>query len=125
MNDEVNNQHIESKRCAHGFYEDACLLCPSSTVKMTIGAREAFEQFIKNSPNYNKLVFIHGERLFIFEDGQYKNLHVQLAWEVWQEQQKKIDDAENYLHVALNSIENQEICKEYLQSAVNALRGEA
>ena len=83
MNDAVNNQHIESNRCIHGFYVDACLLCPSSVVTMT-KAREAFEQFIKNSPNYNKLVLIHGEHLFIFEDGQYKNLHVQLAWEVWQ-----------------------------------------
>ena len=47
-------------------------------------SKTAFEQFIKNSPNYNKLLLIHGERLFIFENGQYKNLHVQLAWEVWQ-----------------------------------------
>lgn len=105
MNDEVNNQHIESKRCIHGFYVDACLLCPSSTVKMTMtGAREAFEQFIKNSPNYNRLVFIHGERLFIFEDGQYKNLHVQLAWEVWQEQQKKIDELQKRVDAALKMI---------------------
>ena len=88
-------------------------------------SKTAFEQFIKNSPNYNKLVFIHGERLFIFEDGQYKNLHVQLAWELWQAQQKRIDDAENYLHVALNSVDDETLCKSYLLSAVNALRGEA
>lgn len=62
-------------------------------------SKTAFEQFIKNSPNYNKLVFIHGERLFIFEDGQYKNLHVQLAWEVWQAQQKRIDAIEQEVRI--------------------------
>lgn len=60
-------------------------------------SKTAFEQFIKNSPNYNKLVFIHGERLFIFEDGQYKNLHVQLAWEVWQEKENLINQAKDVM----------------------------
>ncbi|MFW1952198.1 hypothetical protein [Acinetobacter beijerinckii] len=44
--------------------------------------REQFEQSIMNSPSYQKLVFQHGERLFIFEDGQYKIAAVQLAWEL-------------------------------------------
>lgn len=60
-------------------------------------SKTVFEQFIKNSPNYNKLVFIHGERLFIFEDGQYKNLHVQLAWEVWQEKENLINQTKDVM----------------------------
>lgn len=44
--------------------------------------REQFEQSIKSAPSYQKLVFQHGERLFIFEDGQYKIAAVQLAWEL-------------------------------------------
>lgn len=119
MNDPVNNQHIESNRCIHGFYVDACLLCPSSVVTMT-KAREAFEQFIKNSPNYNKLLLIHGERLFIFEDGQYKNLHVQLAWEVWQEQIKSASDA---IKVAMGLTDDDIVSRRYLQPALDALHG--
>lgn len=46
--------------------------------------REQFEQSIINSPSYQKLIFQHGERLFIFEDGQYKIAAVQLAWELCQ-----------------------------------------
>lgn len=44
--------------------------------------REQFEQVIKNTLGYQNLVFQHGERLFIFEDGQYKIPAVQLAWEL-------------------------------------------
>ncbi|MEI5717902.1 hypothetical protein WBV54_09560 [Acinetobacter baumannii] len=46
--------------------------------------REQFEQIIKNTPSYQKLVFQHGERLFIYECGQYKIAAVQLAWEICQ-----------------------------------------
>lgn len=46
--------------------------------------RQAFEQNIKSLPSYQKQLFIHGERLFIIEDGQYKIAAVQLAWELWQ-----------------------------------------
>ena len=81
----------------------------------------------------------------------YINDAVQEAWNAWQEQQKmidalkaenaelhsanvnmlnaklnmqkSIDDAENYLHVALNSVDDETLCKSYLLSAVNALRG--
>ncbi|MFC3902535.1 hypothetical protein SAMN05421749_103291 [Acinetobacter marinus] len=55
----------------------------------------------------------------------------------WQVQQKRIDvlqerlshaldavdEAENYLHVALNSVDDETLCKSYLLSTVNALRG--
>lgn len=70
-------------------------------------SKTAFEQFIKNSSNYNKLVFIHGERLFIFEGGQYKNLHVQLAWEVWQAQQKRVDELELTIKRAVTFVDLQ------------------
>lgn len=46
--------------------------------------REAFEQHIKSLPSYEKQLIIHGERLFIIENGQYKIAAIQLAWELWQ-----------------------------------------
>lgn len=46
--------------------------------------REQFELNIKSAPSYQKLVFQHGERLFIYEDGQYKIAALQLAWELCQ-----------------------------------------
>lgn len=43
-----------------------------------------FEEVLKTLPTYQKQVFIHGERLFIIENGQYKIAAIQLAWELWQ-----------------------------------------
>lgn len=54
--------------------------------------RSDFENSIKCSSSYEKLVYQHGERLFIFDDGKYKIAAVQLAWEVFKEQQSKIDE---------------------------------
>lgn len=53
---------------------------------------EWFEHTVKSTSKYQNLVFIHGERLFIMENGQYKIAAVQLAWEIHQEQQKQIDE---------------------------------
>lgn len=42
-----------------------------------------FEQWIKSTSHYSKLMLIHGERLFIKHDSQYKILAIQLAYEAW------------------------------------------
>lgn len=42
-----------------------------------------FEQWVKSTSHYPKLMLIHGERLFIKEDDQYKILAIQLAYEAW------------------------------------------
>lgn len=54
--------------------------------------RSEFENSIKWSSSYEKLVYQHGERLFIFDDGKYKIAAVQLAWELWEKQQSKVDE---------------------------------
>ena len=111
-------------------------------------AREAFEKWYAS--NFAEKFVNVGAQLEKRGD-QYIDFHAQDMWEVWQEQQKKIealkaenaelhsanvnmlnaklsmqksiDDAENYLHVALNSVDDETLCKSYLLSAVNALRG--
>ena len=42
-----------------------------------------FEQWVKSTSHYPKLMLIHGERLFIKDGGQYKILAIQLAYEAW------------------------------------------
>ena len=109
MNDEVNNQHIESKRCIHGFYVDACLLCPSSTVKMTMTeAREAFErheakvaqvpyeEFKLRFDSYEEKI---GER---YIDGSLRHKHWVIWLASWQEQQRRIDQLEMNLRFVID-----------------------
>ena len=76
-------EHASSSGVNHG----ACVVgngrCDEGVWDMR-EVREAFEQSVKASPSYQKLIFIHGERLFIIEDGQYKIAAIQLAWELWQ-----------------------------------------
>ncbi|AZC05864.1 hypothetical protein DKE44_005880 [Acinetobacter nosocomialis] len=54
--------------------------------------RQDFEETLKASASYQKLVFMHGEKLFIFDEGMYKIASVQLAWEIYCEQQAVIID---------------------------------
>lgn len=54
--------------------------------------RSEFEDSIKRSVSYEKLVYQHGERLFIFDDGKYKIAAVQLACEIFQEKQTEVDE---------------------------------
>lgn len=44
---------------------------------------EDFEQWVKTTDHYRELIFLHGERLFIKENGQYKILALRLAYEAW------------------------------------------
>lgn len=62
--------------------------------------RKEFEKLIASSPSYLKLVFQHGERLFIFEDCQYKIAAVQLAWELEQHNQSQVDELQKRLDAA-------------------------
>lgn len=43
-----------------------------------------FEQWVKSTSHYPKLMLIHGERLFIKDGDQYKILAIQWAYEAWQ-----------------------------------------
>lgn len=54
--------------------------------------RSEFENSIKWSSSYEKLVYQHGERLFIFDDGKYKIAAVQLAWEMFKEKQTQVNE---------------------------------
>lgn len=44
---------------------------------------EQFEDFIKQSPRYTRLIFCYGPQLFIRDGDQYRNLAIQIAWEAW------------------------------------------
>ena len=54
--------------------------------------KSEFENSIKRSSSYEKLVYQHGERLFIFDDGKYKIAAIQLAWEIFKEKHTKVDE---------------------------------
>ena len=108
-------------------------------------AQVPYEEFKLRFDSYEEKI---GER---YIDGSLRHKHWVIWLASWQEQQKmidalkaenaelhsanvnmlnaklsmqkSIDDAENYLHVALNSVDDETLCKSYLLSAVNALRG--
>ena len=54
-----------------------------------------FQEWLQTTPEYQTLVFQHGERLFIQRDGEYENLTVRLAYRVWGKQQVNIDQLNN------------------------------
>ena len=54
-----------------------------------------FQEWLKTTPEYQTLVFQHGERLFIQRDGEFENLNVRLAYRVWGKQQVNIDQLNN------------------------------
>ena len=54
-----------------------------------------FQEWLKTTPEYQTLVFQHGERLFIQRDGEFENLAVRLAYRVWGKQQVNIDQLNN------------------------------
>ena len=54
-----------------------------------------FQEWLKTTPEYQTLVFQHGERLFIQRDGEFENLTVRLAYRVWGKQQVNIDQLNN------------------------------
>ncbi|SFS98842.1 hypothetical protein SAMN05444586_101566 [Acinetobacter bohemicus] len=46
--------------------------------------KEQFEKFFMSQPFYLQLKYIHGERLFDFDEGiGYRNLTVQIAYVCW------------------------------------------
>ena len=54
-----------------------------------------FQEWLKTTPEYQTLVFQHGERLFLQRDGEFENLTVRLAYRVWGKQQVNIDQLNN------------------------------
>ena len=54
-----------------------------------------FQEWLKTTPEYQTLVFQHGERLFIQRDGEFEILTVRLAYRVWGKQQVNIDQLNN------------------------------
>lgn len=54
-----------------------------------------FKEWLKTTPEYQTLVFQHGERLFIQRNGEFENLTVRLAYRVWGKQQVNIDQLNN------------------------------
>ncbi|MEX5380552.1 hypothetical protein [Acinetobacter towneri] len=54
-----------------------------------------FQEWLKTTPEYQTLVFQHGERLFIQRDGEFENLTVRLAYRVWGKQKVNIDQLNN------------------------------
>lgn len=68
--------------------------------------RSEFENSIKWSSSYEKLVYQHGERLFIFDDGKYKIAAVQLAWEIFKQQQSKVDELQKKLRFRKKAYKN-------------------
>ena len=54
-----------------------------------------FQEWLKTTPEYQTLVFQHGERLFIQRDGEFENLTVRLAYRVWGKHQVNIDQLNN------------------------------
>ena len=79
--------------------------------------RSEFENSIKWSSSYEKLVYQHGERLFIFDDGKYKIAAVQLAWAIFKEKQAEVDELQKRVDASL-------IAFEKLKDEINELHGQ-
>lgn len=78
-----------------------------------------FQEWLKTTPEYQTLVFQHGERLFIQRDGEFENLTVRLAYRVWAEKQNRINDALEDLEYPAAPWD------ETIASVVKVLRGES
>ncbi|WP_267581463.1 hypothetical protein [Acinetobacter pittii] len=57
--------------------------------------RQDFEKSIKATASYQNLIYMHGEKLFIFDQGKYKIAAIQLAWEIYCERQQEVEQLEN------------------------------
>lgn len=83
-----------------------------------------FQEWLKTTPEYQTLVFQHGERLFIQRNGEFENLTVRLAYRVWGKQQVNIDQLNNVLDERtkewLQAIE----CGTYFENVAKPLKEE-
>lgn len=68
--------------------------------------KSEFENSIKLSSSYEKIVYQHGERLFIFDDGKYKIAAVQLAWEIFKEKQNEVYELQKRVDAAQKLIDD-------------------
>lgn len=80
-----------------------------------------FQEWLKTTPEYQTLVFQHGERLFIQRDGEFEILTVRLVYRVWLKLYGRVLKLENDMHAALHSTHDEELCRHIL---VTALRGD-
>lgn len=71
--------------------------------------KSEFENSIKRSSSYEKLVYQHGERLFIFDDGKYKIAAVQLAWEIFKEKQTEVDELQKENSALVHVVKSRDI----------------
>lgn len=103
---------FEDNRVFGRLEDGQTFMCFEGDVEVLIGRggekamRENFEKLTASSPSYLKLVFQHGERLFIFEDGQYKIAAVQLAWELEQHNQSRVDELQKRVDAAQKLIDD-------------------
>lgn len=81
--------------------------------------RHDFESSIKCSDSYAKLIYMHGEKLFIFDDGKYKIAAMQLAWEIYcdrfdeieglKKKQAKVEELQKRVDAALEEMEHESL----------------
>ncbi|MEO4185214.1 hypothetical protein ABH305_05075 [Acinetobacter pittii] len=91
--------------------------------------RHDFESSIKCSDSYAKLIYMHGEKLFIFDDGKYKIAAMQLAWEIYcdrceeikllKAQQAKVEELQTKLKQAYEDVDTFATAHEALEQRVD------
>lgn len=54
---------------------------------------KAFQNWFEKQDFFANLRFIHGDKIFIADNGVYRVLAVQISWLTWQQQQNRIDVA--------------------------------
>lgn len=71
-------------------------MCNECDVQV-IEHKDAFEEWVKASPEFNTLIFSYGDRLFIKRDGEYAVLAVRLAHRLWLSKSGQIQALEELL----------------------------
>ena len=62
----------------------------------------AFVAWLKTTPEYKTLIFIHGERLFLRRHNGFDVLAVQLAYKAWQQSKVNIESLQNENDILLS-----------------------
>lgn len=86
-----------------------------------------FINWVKLSPQYSTLIFIHGERLFIRENGVFKVLAIQLAYEAFQ--QWHVQDVRNDVNGSKKKEQKQQqeckdCCSNLLPELIQAIKAQ-
>lgn len=88
---------------------------------------DEFIKWVKQSPQYSTLAFIHGERLFIRENGVFKILAIQLAYEAFQ--QWHVQDVRNDVNGSKKKEQKQQqeckgCCSSLLPELIQAIKAQ-